>query len=227
MKSTKKTDQDKAWNKRTLGKKAYQEHSREQAKVFLIICEGMNTEPFYFKAFPLGNAKVDSYGLGSSKTALVEYVIQNVINERSNADKEIWVVFDFDIKPDQVEQQKEDYNRAIELAANKGIKIAYSNDSFELWFLLHYQHLELKWTRHQYYQKLGEWWECNYEKEGKKSEFCRRIYQKLLDDPRSDQNEAISRASRMLSEQQELSFADRTPCTTVFELVKELNEYLK
>jgi hypothetical protein len=227
MKSTKKTDQDKAWNKRTLGKKAYQEHSREQAKVFLIICEGMNTEPLYFKALPLGNAKVDSYGLGSSKTALVDHVIQYVVSDRSNAGKEIWVVFDFDIKPDQVEQQKEDYNRAIELAAIKGIKVAYSNDSFELWFLLHYQHLEQKWTRHQYYQKLGEWWECNYEKEGKKGEFCRKIYQKLLDDPRSDQNEAFSRASRMLSEQQELSFADRTPCTTVFELVKELNEYLK
>lgn len=227
MKPPKKTDQGKAWAKRPLGKKAYQEYSREQAKVFLIICEGMNTEPLYFKAFPLGNAKVDSYGLGSSKTALIEYVIQNVVSDRSNADKEIWVVFDFDIKPDQFEQQKEDYNRAIQLAANKGIKVAYSNDSFELWFLLHYQHLELKWTRHQYYQKLGEWWECNYEKEGKKGEFCRKIYQKLLDDSRSDQDEAISRASRMLGQQQELSFADRNPCTTVFELVKELNEYLK
>lgn len=227
MKPTKKKDQEKAWFKRTLGKKAYQENSREQAKVFLIICEGMNTEPLYFKAFPLGNAKVDSYGLGRSKTALVENVIQNVVSDRSNADKEIWVVFDFDIKPDQVEQQKEDYNRAIELAGNKGIKVAYSNDSFELWFLLHYQHLELKWTRHQYSEKLGELWACNYEKEGKKGEFCRKIYQKLLDDPRSDQNKAISRASRMLGEQQELPFADRNPCTTVFELVKELNEYLK
>ncbi|AEE53545.1 RloB family protein [Haliscomenobacter hydrossis] len=226
MKPVKKTDQEKAWAKRTLGKKAYQEYSREQAKVFLIICEGMNTEPLYFKAFPLGNAKVDSYGLGSSKTALVEYVIQNVVSDRNNTDKEIWVVFDFDIKPDQVEQQKEDYNRAIELAANKGIKVAYSNDSFELWFLLHYQYLELKWTRHQYYQKLEEWWECNYEKEGKKSEFCRKIYQKLKDDPRADQTEALNRASRLFEQQAEVSFAERNPCTTVYDLVKALNEYL-
>lgn len=69
-------------------------------------------------------------------------MVENVISDRDNAGKETWVVFDFDIKPDQLEQQKEDYNRAIELAKNHDIKVAYSNDSFELWFLLHYQHLD-------------------------------------------------------------------------------------
>lgn len=216
MKPIKKTNQDTPWAKRQTSKKPYQVSVKEVAKIFLIICEGENTEPSYFKSFPLGNAEVEAYGIGRTKTALVKHVLKKEFNKRSNADKEIWVVFDFDLKPDQVEQQKEDYNRAIELAANKDIKVAYSNDSFELWFLLHYQHLELKWTRHQYYQKLGEWWECNYEKEGKKGEFCRKIHQKLLNDPRSDQNEAISRASRMLNEQLDVPFANQNPCTTVF-----------
>lgn len=226
MKPVKKTDQEKPWNKRPSGKKAYQEHSREQAKVFLIICEGENTEPLYFKSFPLGNATVDCYGLGRSKTALVNHVLENVIHDRNNAGKEIWVVFDFDIKTDRLEQQKEDYNRAIELAKNNNIKVAYSNDAFELWFLLHYQHLDAQWTRHEYYQKLSEYWNCNYEKEGKQVEFCQKIYKQLLDDPRSNQKEAINRASRLLNDQIEQAYADQNPCTTVYQLVAELNEYL-
>lgn len=226
MKPIKKSDQDTPWAKKQTIKKPYQVSAKEVAKIFRIICEGENTEPFYFKSFRLGNAEVEAYGTGRTKTALVNHVLKKEFNKRSNTDKEIWVVFDFDIKLDQVEQQKEDYNRAIELAANKGIRVAYSNDSFELWFLLHYQRLDSQWTREQYYEKLSEYWGCNYKKDGKEKDFCKRIYKKLLEDPQS-QEVAISRASRMLSEQQELPFADRNPCTTVFELVTELNEYLK
>lgn len=227
MGKIKKTDLGKTWAKNQLKRKPYNENIREIDKSFLIICEGENTEPSYFNSFQLGSAQIKSYGIGSSKTALVEYILQNEVEGSDNVDSEIWAVFDFDIKPDQIQQQREDYNLAIELAERNNIRVAYSNDAFELWFLLHYQALDTQWTRHQYYQKLSEFWSCNYEKQGKHVEFCHKIYQKLLDDPRSDQNEAISRASRMLGDQQELPFADRNPCTTVFELVKELNEYLK
>jgi RloB-like protein len=226
MKPLKRTDRDKPWAKRTANKAPYRENSKEQAKVFLIICEGENTEPLYFKSFPLGNAKVECYGLGRSKTALVEHVVENVVYHSENAGKEIWVVFDFDIKPDQVEQQKEDYNGAIELAKKHNIKVAYSNDSFELWFLLHYQSLDVQWTRHHYYEKLSGYWDCNYENEAKRREFCRRIYQKLLDDPKSNQNAALSRAADLLSDQTEIAYADQNPCTTVFQLVAELNKSL-
>jgi RloB-like protein len=226
MKPLKKTDQDKPWAKRTLDKKPYRENSKEQAKVFLIICEGENTEPLYFKSFPVGNAKVECYGLGSSKTALVEYVVENIIPDQEHAGKEIWVAFDFDIKPDQVEQQKEDYNRAIELAKNKDIKVAYSNDAFELWFLLHYQPLDAQWTRHQYFEKLSEYWDCNYEKEAKHREFCRKIYRKLLEDPKSNQNIALSRAEKLFDHQHKIAYADQNPCTTVYQLVAELNKYI-
>jgi hypothetical protein len=226
MKPVKKTDREKPWAKRTSSKEPYRENSKEQAKVFFIICEGKNTEPLYFKSFPLGSAKVESYGFGRSKTALVNHVVENVVNDQENAGKEIWVVFDFDIKPDQVEQQKEDYNRAIELAKNHNIKVAYSNDAFELWFLLHYQSLDVQWTRHQYYQKLSEYWNCNYENEAKHSAFCRKIYQKLQDDSKANQQTAINYAENLLNSQLQIAYADQNPCTTVYQLVAELNKYL-
>lgn len=222
-KPNKKTDQGKAWDRKPYSTKSAQKTSRELAKSFLIICEGVNTEPKYFKAFTRGNAKVDTYGLGKSKMALVDEVIN--LTKDSHAE-EIWVVFDFDVKKDQLEQQKKDFNQAIKKAEEKGIHVAYSNDAFELWFVLHYQDLTAQWTRYEYYKKLSEIWKCNYVNEGKLEKFCGKIYQKLEDDPNADQQEAIRRAAQLYEKQNTLPHAERSPCTTVHRLVSELIRYL-
>jgi len=222
----KHSDRKKAWARRKTSSKPYVLESKEPAKLFLIICEGENTEPSYFKSFPLGNATVESYGLGSSKTALVKQILQLLESEADAKQKEVWVVFDFDIHPEQIAKQKEDYNNAIALAEKNGLKMAYSNDSFELWFLLHYQPLDTPWTRFNYYQKLGELWNCNYEKEGKKIEFCRAIYRHLTEDTTANQGEAIVRAKKLYEEHKSNNPADKNPCTTVYQLVQELNKYL-
>ena len=222
----KHTNRKHAWAKRTISSKPYALESREIAKVFLIICEGVNTEPSYFKSFPLGNALVESYGLGSSKTTLVKKILQIKKEDEAVREKEIWVVFDFDIQLDNLEKQKLDYNKAINLAAQNDINVAYSNDSFELWFILHYLPLDIKWTRKEYYKKLSDLWNCNYEKAAKKIDFCRKIYTKLEEDKAASQDAAIIRADRLFEEFQDVTFADKNPCTTVHQLVKELNKYL-
>ena len=64
-------------------------------------------------------------------------------------------------------------------------------------------------------------------KEGKQIAFCRKIYQRLLEDINSMQESAIQRAAQLLQEHSDLPDADKNPCTTVFELVKELNQYIE
>jgi len=225
-KAVKHTDRKKAWAKRKISASAYKEESRSPAKIFLIICEGMNTEPAYFKSFPLGNATVDSFGLGSSKSALVNQVIDYVNTDEDTQQKEVWVVFDFDIDPSQLEKQKEDFNNAIKLAESNNLKVAYSIDAFELWFILHYQDLTAAWTRKECYQKLSDLWGCNYEKLGKKMDFCKHIYRQLKEDENASQEEAIKRAKKLLEDKSKLSPADRNPCTAVYQLIMELREYL-
>lgn len=198
----------------------------EKSKQFLIVCEGNNTEPEYLKAFPVGNATIESYGLGSSKTSLVNAVLETLKLDQDAKRKETWVVFDMDIKSDQSGQLREDYNRAIELARKHKLKVAYSNDAFELWFLLHYQYFDSQITRHEYYEKLSVLWNCNYEKVGKQLNFCKKIYRLLEEDQRADQDSAIANASKLLQEQIHQVFSEQNPCTTVFELVEELNKYL-
>lgn len=221
----KPTDRKKAWNKRKQKEKKYAAEQVQREKNFLIICEGRNTEPEYFKAFPIKTAVVKSFGLGMTKTALVKRVVE-LVKTLNNKNQEVWVVFDMDVRLENEAQQIEDYNNAIVSAHKKGFKVAYSNDAFELWFLLHYQFLANQWTRHEYYQRLSELWDCSYESRGKNLAFCKGIYDKLENDERADQNQAINRAETLLAKYHESSYAEQNPCTTIFELVRELNKYL-
>ncbi len=140
-------------------------------------------------------------------------------------EEEVWVVFDMDIQPDNAKQLKEDYENAIALAESKNIKVAYSNDAFELWFLLHYQYFDNQWTRHEYYDKLSELWVCNYEKMGKNIAFAKTIYKRLKEDENADQAQAISRAEKLLENQKDLNYAEKNPATNVHSLVEELNKH--
>ncbi len=223
-KLVKHTDRKKSWNRRKIKSQPYQIEFRNPKKTFLIICEGENTEPEYFKSFPLSNAAVKSFGTGTTKTTLVHMIIDQF--QSQDEDVEIWAVFDMDIKEDQVEQQSVDYNRAIQLAEQKGIKVAYSNDAFELWFVLHYQFIDGKLHREQYYQILSDRWNCNYSKKGKSVSFCRKIFDLLDKDPNANMENAILHAEKLFQDQKHLPFCDQNPCSRVYKLVQELNQYL-
>src|SRR5690606_34321653 len=121
--------------------------------------------PAYFNSFPITTAKVNSYGLGASKTALVNMIIKDLqINPREN-DEDIWCVFDMDVHYANVANQKQDFNNAIKIANSNNIQVAYSNDCFELWFVLHYQNISAQLHRGNYYKILDHLWSCNYAKD--------------------------------------------------------------
>ena len=49
------------------------------------------------------------------------------------------------------------FNESIETAKRRGINLAWSNDSFELWILLHFEDINLKdKEREKYYSRLTE-----------------------------------------------------------------------
>jgi len=218
-KNIKFTDKNKSWNKQPM--KRYNEGEPNKTS-FLIICEGQNTEPQYFRQFPVKTAEVTSYGLGSSRTKLVEMVIDLKTEDKQ---QEVWVVFDMDIQRENADKIKSDYENAIALAESKNIKVAYSNDAFEIWFLLHYQYFDNQWTRHEYYDKLSEWWGCNYEKMGKNIAFAQTIYKRLEEDENADQEEAIQRANKLSEHQKDLKYTEKNPSTNVHHLVNELNKH--
>lgn len=207
----------------------YQEETIEPKKTFLIVCEGENTEPQYFKRFPVPSKTVIIEGGCNSKTALVNYALEKKNSARYEG-REVWCVFDFDIKPDEAATQPQDFNKAILMAEANGMRVAWSNDAFELWFVLHYQALESALTRHELNSILKDKWKLeSYHNDAKREDFCFGHYERHRDGNNgASQKQAIRRA-KVLHEAYEgkQNFAEQVPCTTVYLLVNELNKNLK
>ena len=103
--------------------------------VILIYCEGVNTEPSYFNKYKLSSMDVKCYGEGRNTLSLVERA--KTISEKGKYDK-TWCVFDADPKPDNP-KQLENFNSAVVQAKKYGFGVAYSNQAFEYWLLLHFE----------------------------------------------------------------------------------------
>jgi len=196
---------------------------REQLPAFHIFCEGKNTEPYYFNAFPITNIAI-CIGNGETKSKLVSTAITyknaNKLTSTKSKDQ-VWVVFDMDYdgtKPNQVN----DYNSAIEKAEANGIRWAVSNDSFELWYVLHFQNTSAQQLRTWYNDQLtihiGEKYDKN-----------RAIAIAMYDYTKSQIDVAIQRAEDLEANYNkgDRQHAAKNPYTTVHHLVAELQKYVK
>jgi len=209
---------EKPWLKRT-GESSYEIGTRTMNKTILIVCEGQSEE-LYFKSFPVVSCKVSAYGLGQSKESLVDATIELKKMEKYD---EVWCVFDMDIQLGKKEISS--FDNAIDKALKNKIKVAYSNDSFELWFCLHYEYLEQQNRRDYYFDFLSKKWEINYINDGKRYDFCKSSYQRL--NTTGNQTLAIQRASKLWEINKHLPYSQQNPVTLVYKLVNLLNENIR
>lgn len=176
---------------------------------FLIVCEGTETETNYFKKFRV-NTKVMELcveGLGDNTLSLVERTCALM---RKEGYSQVWCVFDRDDFP------PERFNAALALAAREGIRVAYSNQAFELWYLLHFDYHDAAYHRSQYQGMLTERLGKPYQKNSPE------MYN-LLEDRQAT---AIWNAERLLASYgPEHNPGQDNPSTTVHLLVQELNRH--
>ena len=212
---------NKPWLKKTTPFE-YAIESLDKKKRFLIVCEGQ-TEALYFKCFPVLTADVKTVHQGTTKLALINCT--DTYNEMEKYD-EIWCVFDMDYSPGNTHQFA-DFDNAIQTATARGYKSAYSNDAFELWFVLHFQFVQETHLRNKYFEMLSKHWNMNYAKHGKERKFAQSIYQKLMETASSSQQDAIRNAEKLYEMNAGKAFHLQNPVTTVFLLVRELNLHLR
>lgn len=188
---------------------------REVKQTFLIVCEGMNTEPDYFNAFRLTSANIRAVGQGINTVGLVQKALRIREEERRKGRdyNQCWVVFDKDDFPDN------DFNRAITLAQTSGLRVAYSNQAFEYWFLLHYNLFQGPMHRNMYAEKLSGLLGVKYSKE---AGFAGLLFKLLAD----RQGLAIRNAKAIMRQMENVSPAQAESSTTVHILVEELNKYV-
>jgi len=174
---------------------------------FLIVCEGSKTEPNYFRRFRANTEVVDLevIGLGDNTLSLVQRTCELM---RQDDYAQVWCVFDRDSFP------AERFNEALNQARQRGIQVAYSNQAFELWYLLHFDYHDAALSRTLYQQMLTQRLGKPYRKN------ARDMYDLL----KERQPEAIRNARRLLDSYGPDHNPERdNPCTTVHQLVEELN----
>jgi len=118
-------------------------------KLLLIVCEGRRTEPNYFhsirreKRLSMAHIEIVPGSIcGTDPDNIVRYAIKE--QKRRRKDEmfdEVWCVFDRD---DHL-----NIPTAFDLARRSRLNLAFSNPSFELWFLLHFEEQTAYITRDQ------------------------------------------------------------------------------
>ncbi len=176
---------------------------------FLIVCDGQ-TEPNYFRNFRVTTLDVKAVGTGKNTLGVVDEAIKLRDNDDDHYDQ-VWCVFD---KDDFSIYQ---FESAITKANANDMKVAYSNQAFELWYLLHFEYINTAVDRKTYCDKLSKHLGSKYQKNSTD------IYQKLL----CYRDQAIKNAQRLLKEYNPSHPGRDDPSTRVHELVIALVENSK
>ena len=198
----------------------------ERPATCLILTEGTETEVNYFEGIRMiinqrfrvkeiqTNYPMKVQGIGRSTCVLVNEAIKKQSRENYS---EVWVVFDKD--------DNTDFDEAIKLAKNNGINVAWSNESFELWILLHFQDLKTAISRDDYIKRLDSYFKAN----GINNEGYAKNLTNIFELTRGKIDVAIQRSEnlRKFYEEQKICSPEKmNPATTVDMLIKELKKYI-
>ena len=139
-------------------------------------------------------------------------LIERALVERQKDDyDQVWCVFDRNSWPAQ------NFNSALVQARRNKIRVAYSNEAFELWYLLHFHYYDTGIQRQQYIQIL----------EGLLGHPYAKNSATTYDELRSRQEDALHNARSLLAQYNPPDPANDNPSTTVHLLVEELLRFAR
>ena len=188
----------------------------------LIITEGTQTEPKYFKAlkkeinreFP-GHIFIEIEGVGEGTVKLLERA-KKMVEMSPNNFSHVWLVYDKDDFPEN------DFDKTAsqcEVLSDENLTYhaLWSNECIEYWFLLHYIFLDTALHRSEYYPKLSKYLKFEYKKDSD------GIYSIL----KSKLQKAIKNAKKIMETHGLAAPSKCTPGTNVYELFEKLATYIK
>jgi hypothetical protein len=211
---------DNALQKKFTKKSKAKHTNRELKAYFLIVCEGEKTEPNYFKGFPKQSGKIvydiKYDGGGISTLKVVEKAIELRDKSKQKYDR-VWAVFDRD------SFKSSSFNSAILKANAHKISCAWSNQAFELWYLLHFHNRVTAMDRNEYSKALEE--AINSKQKSKSTSFKYKkndtsMFSLLA--KYGNQEQAIKWAKKLNENFEGEKYSDYNPSTQVYKLVEEL-----
>ncbi len=208
--------------RRRFGQQKAKRVPRQVVCRILIVCEGTKTEPNYFRAFNKKSHQsvvydLEIHGEGVNTRQVVDKAIE-LRDKNPNTFDRVWAVFDKDDFSDH------DFNAAIQKAEGNQINCAWSNESFELWYLYHFKNVTTSIPREEFYQRISV--SVNESPLYKK----KKTYSYKKGDPENhkimntygSEVDAIRWAEAKSQTYEDRRYAQHNPCTMVFKLVRQL-----
>ncbi len=189
-------------------------NSRKPNKAIFILCQGKVTEVQYFQyikeqiRFSKKVALTVKPYHNSNALQFIKYAIRNFKDDINSYD-EFWVVFDKDAT------SNEDFNKAVNLAEQSKLKVAYSNQAFEVWLIHHFQELFSGFDRNDYQNKLTQLLAFDY---GKDEKTAKRVAETLF--PKIE--EAIKNSENSYNKIEKSTPANEESSTSVYQLAKSI-----
>ena len=182
---------------------------RQQNNILLIVCAG-ETESLYFNNFKIDLGVVRVRTMVDDRSPL--NLVQRALQEKSQAQYiQVWCVFDKD--------EFHNFDEAIQLARKEGLRVASSNQAFELWFILHFRRQDGALHRNNYARALNNVLGRTYVKTDPK------LYKTLK--PKMKTAITNARIGYECHKRKQLSPSKCESYTTVFKLVEELLKWTR
>ncbi len=190
-------------------------NNKSESKAVLIALEDTKSSRYYFE-------KLISHKKLNGKVIFAEHigtnpkkVLQAILDHKSEDKYEKkWIIIDRD------SFSNDDFRGAIEDARKKSICVAFSNESYELWILLHFEQVSAHKGREYLRHRLNQIFRDKFKKEYSKA--SRDIYNLII----GQQQNAISNA-RQLVERHLRDYGkidvEINPITMIYQLVECLN----
>jgi len=234
-----------------------EERTADTVTTFIIFCEDKVSEPTYFEGFQTiaGKLKVNivpeqKHGSAHLNNA-VAYCLDKGLLEvaagihkiKDGVTQHLWCVYDRDLEHENIALINPvndiDFTNSINTAVTTGLKVAWSNDAFELWILLHFENVPVGQRLHRryIYDRLTDIFRnlpnpslelakkinnplFDYKETMKSGHNFLMFVKPLLESRRPD---AIGRAKTLEAVYKPTdAFHDRNPCTMVHHLVESL-----
>jgi hypothetical protein len=228
--------------------------SADSLFTFIIFCEDEISEYYYFKWFETPLIKVNvirkQKSMLTNLRKAITFCTENgiLVNDGANYKLgeegiELWCVYDRDIESNlaEIAEKDNEFNLSISLAQQNDINVAWSNDAFELWILLHLMDIDANIDntkkRIYYYEVLTNYFKnkenpnadlikaiahasFSYKKDLKsKTNFINIVRSEIL----PNTQKAIERSMALFEvHKTKLNHYDKKPCTTVHNLVINL-----
>jgi hypothetical protein len=213
------------------------EYKKARAKV-IIACEDSISAPAYFRM--IIDKLIKEKNISPNSIVIVPHdgkthptgVLDNLINYEVDGLNYIdfdekWIVIDRDANYNGGGHTAEDFNKAFKKAKKFKVKVAYANDSFELWYLLHFEYRDTAIMRDEIIKKVISYLKNKDEniflfldEDNFKTEKYNKQIFKILEDLQSN---AITNSKELLKSYNPHNPEKDNPSTNIYKLVEILN----